>query len=204
MAPSERRYCTRCKKQKSINSFSNDSSRADGKFPWCKTCQNEGTRANAFQDETHDLNGYTCPMCDTPIRGHANRRFCSLRCKETAGKWRKFYNLTPEQGRALIAVNKGRCPICKRTVRTAWHFDHDHKTGKVTGAVCGRCNVGPLAMTYHDLDFVRSLYAYLENTPAMRLGIDAIVTEQVGKRPSNLQAMWQHQGFRGHRKTGGG
>lgn len=194
MTPSEKLYCKRCKKQKAASSFSNDASRPTGKFPWCKPCQIAYQKATAWQDEGSEPTGRLCPVCDTPLRGHVNRRYCSESCKIKADKIRKRYGLTIRDYRRLVEANEGKCPICKRTVRTTWQIDHNHQTGRVTGVVCVRCNVGALAMTYHDVEFVRSLLAYLENTPAQRLGVESVVRiENISK--SNLHKVWRHQGF---------
>ena|ERR1035437_811766 len=49
---------------------------------------------------------------------------------------KKKYGLTRSAYDALIA---GGCGICQRK---AEQIDHDHKTGKVRGALCQRCNLG--------------------------------------------------------------
>lgn len=187
-APAARVRCPKCKKVKAPSNFSNDVTRASGKFPWCKACQLVGNR-KAFQDADAPLNGKICPLCDTEIRGHINRRFCSTRCKDRVQKLRLKYGLTPEQYRALVAQAEGRCPICKRRP-TLWHVDHNHKTGLATGVVCGACNVGALAFTYHDPEMVRRLLAYLEATPASRLGIEAVGTAP--SKPSQIHRVWGH------------
>ncbi len=185
--------CKKCKKVKAASKFSNDSTRADGKFPWCMSCQ--ATSTLPFQNSDDSLNGHICSLCDTPCRGHANRRFCSRPCKERVGTLRRKYNLTPQQYKDMLADAAGVCPICGKHP-TQWQVEHDHRTGKVTGVVCGACNVGALAMTFHDTSFVRRLLDYLESPPAERLGIHATVSKQrdsaAQKRGSPLHKKWQY------------
>lgn len=50
------------------------------------------------------------------------------------------YNLLPEQEKELKEKNNGICPICNK--RKASAIDHDHKTGKVRGYICNKCNLG--------------------------------------------------------------
>ena len=41
------------------------------------------------------------------------------------------------------AKQKGVCAICKKPNNTEWRrlaVDHDHKTGKIRGLLCGKCN----------------------------------------------------------------
>ena len=53
---------------------------------------------------------------------------------------KKRYGLTLEQYNNMLLKQKYRCAICKE--RTKLHIDHDHKTRKVRGLLCFRCNVG--------------------------------------------------------------
>ena len=43
------------------------------------------------------------------------------------------------------AAEQGGCGVCgipQPRGKKAWHVDHDHKTGKVRGVLCGHCNSG--------------------------------------------------------------
>ena len=187
---SKRLRCKKCKKVKAARKFSNDSTRADGKFPWCMSCQQTSTLP--FQNSGDPLNGHICPLCDTPCRGHANRRYCSRGCKERVAGLKSNYNLTPQQYNAMVADTGGVCHVCGNRP-TQWQVEHSHRTGKVTGVVCKACNVGALAMTFHDTAFVRRLLDYLENPPAERLRIHVTVPEQGNKRGSQIHKRWQYR-----------
>lgn len=188
-----RRRCKHCRKVKAASAFSNDSSRPDGKFPWCIDCQVEHGQTHKFQNPEGELNGRICPMCDTPIRGHANRRFCSNTCKDRVKVLKTKFNLTPEQYRKLVADTGGRCPVCGNKP-TQWHVEHNHRTREVTGVVCGRCNVGALANTYHDIAFVERLLDYLKNPPAQRvLGEIVLVPEGLKESQPNVHKMWTYR-----------
>lgn len=55
------------------------------------------------------------------------------------------YGLTQEQFNEMIKLQGNKCMICQRFFYSAKHtrpcIDHDHKTGKLRGIVCDRCNV---------------------------------------------------------------
>ena len=62
----------------------------------------------------------------------------------------RTYGITPEQQRALLAYQSGRCWGCGRATGAAKALacDHNHKTGEVRMFLCGPCNqvaVGRLA-----------------------------------------------------------
>jgi hypothetical protein len=120
------------------------------------------------------------------VQGHANRRYCSIACKDRVKSLITNYGLTVQQYRKLIAAAGGVCPICQQSTEQ-WHVDHDHTTGKVTGVVCNSCNIGALARTFHDPAFIRRLLDYVENPPAGPLAAQA-----VNPRPPQLHAMWDH------------
>lgn len=53
------------------------------------------------------------------------------------------YNIEPGTVVRMITDQNGRCAVCRDpiTIGTC-HVDHDHKTGKVRGMLCVRCNTG--------------------------------------------------------------
>ena len=42
----------------------------------------------------------------------------------------------------MYAAQDGRCALCWLEPTTRLHVDHDHKTGRVRGLLCYRCNKG--------------------------------------------------------------
>lgn len=53
------------------------------------------------------------------------------------------YGIYPEDKEKMLIAQNRRCKICNIEVegRTA-HLDHCHKTGKVRGVLCNKCNHG--------------------------------------------------------------
>lgn len=167
-------------------------------FPWCLKCQAEAVSSKAFQDPDDPPNGWVCPVDDTPIRGHANRRYCSNTCKDRAASLKDKYNLEVAQFRDMVVAANGTCPICLKRP-TQWHVDHDHKTGQVHGVVCSMCNVRPIAYTYHNIQLVQRLLDYLKSPPALGLGINVIAN--VGRQAS-LDHVWARATSKGSVKRG--
>lgn len=185
---SEKIRCKKCRKLRAQSSFNKDETRPDGLFPWCKPCLKKHDPATKFQDPTAPLNGHVCPLCDTPCRGRSSRRFCSDACRSRSSSLVSIYGLSVPDYRRLVDATEGVCPICRK-VPSVWHVDHNHKTGKATGTVCQVCNIGSLATTFHDIEYVERLLAYLKRTPCEELGIEATAPEGVA-RPSSVHKMW--------------
>ena len=52
------------------------------------------------------------------------------------------YGMTLEEYEALFLKQDGKCVLChKGQTKRLLSVDHDHKTGKIRGLVCVRCNV---------------------------------------------------------------
>jgi hypothetical protein len=55
----------------------------------------------------------------------------------------RIYGLTQETYDALMLKQLGVCALCNMVPEhNKWHVDHDHKTGKVRGLLCKKCNTG--------------------------------------------------------------
>lgn len=55
----------------------------------------------------------------------------------------------------------GRCGICGKEPRSGFVIDHDHKTGRVRGLLCQRCNSG-LGSLGDSIEGLKAAIAYLE------------------------------------------
>lgn len=88
----------------------------------------------------------------------------------------RTYGITLEQYDALLASNLGGCWICGRIpTKRKLHVEHDHKTGRVRGLACWRCNM-MLQQAHDDPAILRYAAEYLESTEAddvLRKGTDA-------------------------------
>ena len=77
----------------------------------------------------------------------------------------RTYNLTLKQWEQMLKNQNGTCANshCDKVLegKNYIHTDHDHKTGKIRGLLCARCNtdLGRL----EDKHRIKGLYLYLEN-----------------------------------------
>jgi Recombination endonuclease VII len=90
---------------------------------------------------------------------------------------RKF-GITPEEYDRMLAEQGGRCAICRRrpTTGISLHVDHEHRTKRVRGLLCFRCN-NALGDFRDRADFLVNALHYLDPPPtaATRRRIDALV-----------------------------
>lgn len=75
---------------------------------------------------------------------------------------RARYGLEPSDVEALIARQGGLCAACRRPA--AEQVDHDHRTGRVRGILCLRCNAALGAFKDDPVRIQRAI-AYLESFP---------------------------------------
>lgn len=64
---------------------------------------------------------------------------------ETWKRWfiRKYYGLTLDDVAVMLEAQNGCCAICRSPFGNDERcIDHDHRTGKIRGLVCHRCNMG--------------------------------------------------------------
>jgi hypothetical protein len=81
-------------------------------------------------------------------------------------KWedvKRIYGITKEQFDLMFKDQNGLCAICSCDISKQWilNIDHCHKTGKVRGLLCNRCNVG-LGSFKDSVDLLKIAMAYLE------------------------------------------
>lgn len=92
------------------------------------------------------------------------------KCKSADIK-RKF-GITLIDFESMITAQQGECLICgvefwSLNIRDV-AIDHDHKTGKIRGILCRKCNTG-IGMFNDDLKVVKKAVAYLEGSICERI-----------------------------------
>jgi Recombination endonuclease VII len=74
---------------------------------------------------------------------------------------RRKFKLEPEEVRALLLKQEGRCAICKTFIMYCYHIDHNHTTGVVRGLLCGSCNRG-IGLLHESVESLKNAVTYLE------------------------------------------
>lgn len=78
---------------------------------------------------------------------------------------KKHFGLSLAEYEAILEKQNHRCAICKEPVgvkKRKLSVDHDHKSGKVRGLLCGACNPG--LGSFHDkVEYLQAAIDYLRS-----------------------------------------
>ena len=124
--------CPDCRRTLPLEEFPRNRSAKDGVQGYCKPCYNK--RIRGYKEKSHG----------------SERNFLL----------KHRYGIMEERLQELLWKQTGLCAICDR--RQASHVDHDHKSGKVRGLLCFKCNEG-LGKAFDDPEILRSALGYLEH-----------------------------------------
>lgn len=116
-----------------------------------------------------------CQACGSAIEP-PQRKFCNDDCcqafyRSTRQQRLIRFGLTDDDIKALLQKQSNRCPVCNRffpavsgpSGRPGFNVDHDHKTGKVRGLLCCRCNSG-LGKFQDSMRLLKRAQRYLEKS----------------------------------------
>lgn len=103
----------------------------------------------------------TCKTCTT-ARDRARNKPEARR----ESHYKRTYGMTIADYDRMVVEQDGKCAICETTTNLGrygrFHIDHDHKTGKVRGLLCHRCNRG-IGLLKDDPAILDAAACYLED-----------------------------------------
>lgn len=132
---------------------------------YCKTCGSKECLNRQYKDEKINKSKIfneerICEICNNKyIANSTTCRWCKncIPDKHSATIYVR-YGLLPQQEKELKEKYNGICPICNK--RKASAIDHNHKTGKVRGYICSKCNLG---LHYvEDKELLNNMQRYLK------------------------------------------
>ena len=140
--------CPKCKRDLNISKFHRSSKRKDGYQLWCKDC---GLAAKRLQYRKNRREAVTLFA----------RKYIL-----------KKYGLELKDYLRILNEQNGVCAICgnKETQKSnprgkvdSLRVDHDHKTGKIRGLLCAKCNFG-IAQFNDSISLLQKAIKYLNGT----------------------------------------
>ncbi len=146
--------CTKCHKIYPIEEFHGDKNAKDGKRSQCRHCVLEANRAWQAKNPEHAKETW---------KRAAKKRYTT---EERRRRLLKAYGLTEGQYATMRDRSNG-CHICGVAFDPnggrlhGEHIDHCHRTGKVRGLLCFRCNTA-IGSFNDDPEIMKRAIAYVE------------------------------------------
>ena len=163
------KICTKCKEEKAEGEFNKRKSSKDGLDGWCKECALESTNKykknnlekvrkqnreskRKWREENPDacreshkkwVEANRERMSELRKENRRNDRFGTL-LKDSAARAKKLgYVPCVATAKEVEAAFTGRCAVCsvpEMECTTKLHLDHCHKSGRLRGFLCYKCN----------------------------------------------------------------
>lgn len=133
----------------------------------CYSCKKEKCLERfAYHPSMKSKRANLCKLCATE-RACQYYKLQKARGQVAPGYWKnKDINITPEEYKVLFDKQDGYCLICfrhQKEFKRALCVDHDHKTNKIRGFLCGRCNGFVLPVIEKYKKEAKRAYEYLQN-----------------------------------------
>ena len=119
---------------------------------------------------TKDGYSYRCKNCDYQARiKYRTERKLQYQTVTRKEYRKRVYGLSDDSFNTLWKKQKGKCPICDKTLTDALGnkhlpskavIDHCHKTGKIRGILCTMCNKG-LGLLGDNINGLKKAVQYL-------------------------------------------
>ena len=126
------KICTKCNKKQKIENFHFQNIKLNKKMVICKQC--DLIRAKKYRKK--NMHKYI---------EYANQ-YKKKYPKKVLNNYLKYkYNITLQDYNSMLKKQKFRCEICKKLKdknKRSLGVDHNHRTGKVRGLLCAKCNIG--------------------------------------------------------------
>jgi hypothetical protein len=148
--------CTKCGEVKSADQFAKSLRYKSGLYPSCKDCNNADDRKRYQENreviKAKKLGAYYDNLEHNRKRSlgyyYDHREQSSLRNRSYYLKTK--FGITLEQYQEMFDAQGGVCAVCGKPETSKSNtgddkllaVDHDHKTGKVRGLLCHKCNAG--------------------------------------------------------------
>lgn len=158
----------------------------------CMVCRQFQAAAD-FADNQHKTTCESCARkqaCRKAARAErAARRDPNKVLNDMAKRYPGF---TRGNWRAMYQRQKGKCALCPKEIPNLpgieCHTDHDHRTGRVRGLLCPRCNQ---TMKWVDQTDLTAVARFMENPPPQ--------LPRIGHKPKEgslpWHSYWQRYGF---------
>ena len=149
--------CTRCHKEKQIDEFYIDRSHKDGHRTTCIKCDKRYLKKwykGLMEDKRREI--YNKWRKENPDKFKKSQR---------RRKLKREYGITIDDYDAMLKKQGYCCAICgsaRPDGKGNFHIDHNHKTGKIRGLLCYKCN-SVLGYAHDNIKILMCAIEYLQD-----------------------------------------
>ena len=138
--------CKKCGLPKPLEEFHRAEGTKDGHRSECKSCHTHARKNRYAKDPAGEIRRVQEWREANPVRYAATQRAYKdankdrLRKQHRDRHLKKSYGIVSEEFDLLVLAQLNLCAICFRYFGKRLHVDHDHRTGRIRGLLCGKCN----------------------------------------------------------------
>jgi len=160
------RACTRCNVIKDLGDFYKNSRNKSGIDCWCKSCHSIANKKYCLENRDRVNTRKRLYVLKNKTRISAQRKeFRKNNSESIAGqKLQWSYGISILEYNHFLSLQNHCCCICnmhQSTLSQRLAVDHDHKTGKIRGLLCGKCNKG-IGLFKDSIELMRKAINYLD------------------------------------------
>ena len=161
LIPEGFKLCSKCGEEKEVSEFHIDNVQRSGLACSCNKCK-KPLHIEYYSNHKEEILEYN--------KNYRKNEYRKNPDKEKSRQLKMSFGITIDDYYEMLEIQKGVCAICgeKEKSKTdrgklkALSVDHNHKTGKVRGLLCYKCN-HLLGNAQDDIEVLNSAIKYLKN-----------------------------------------
>lgn len=148
--------CSKCEKIRAVNLFGKSNKTKSKLRSECKICRKKDNKYRNYKKEYSSYKKSYIKRASEWNKNNPRRKLL------------RKYGLTENDYEKLYKNQKGKCKICNRYFKIL-AVDHCHKTFKIRGLLCKKCNSG-IGFLNDDPKLIEKALKYLYETPTKETG----------------------------------